>query len=49
MNLIIMKQEIGTLIEVINELKKSSEFTKSFLEDKVSKFEQNFCKLQGKL
>ena len=35
--------EIGKQIEVINELKKSSEFTKSVLEDKVSKVEQALC------
>ena len=35
--------EIGKQIEVINELKKSNEFTKSVLEDKVSKVEQALC------
>ena len=45
--LVITKQEIGKLRE-INDLKKSIEFTKNVLEEKVAKVEQNVFELQGK-
>ena len=44
-NLVITKQEIGNLI---NDLKKSIEFTENVLGEKVAKVEQNVCELQGK-
>ena len=40
-SLTITKQEIGKLREEINDLKKSIEFTKNVLKNKVSKVEQN--------
>ena len=45
-NLTITKQKIGKLREVINDLKKKYRVYEIVLEDKVSKNEQNFCKLK---
>ena len=47
-NLVITKQEIGKLRVKINNLKKSIESTENVFEEKVTKVEQNVCKLQGK-
>ena len=48
-NLTITKQETAKLREQINDMKKGIEFTENVLKDKVSKNEQEFCELKGKL